>query len=122
MRRNPEIQNRLDSDIRAVRKILKECWDPIPGTPEDEYDDIVIQLVSAAHKLTLEDKAGESRIYFDVIMGFQDHYGFSFDEQKTIAVSKLIFQYFYDRWRLREELKAEIEKRLPDAGDQQYIK
>jgi hypothetical protein len=30
---------------QAVRGILNDDWDPIPGTPDDEYDEVVRKIL-----------------------------------------------------------------------------
>jgi len=41
-------------NFNAIRKIIND-WDPIGGTPEDEYDDLVFGLQSRLTNETSED-------------------------------------------------------------------
>ena len=47
-RHRPEIK-RFKAEATCVRRILNE-WDPIPGSPDDEYDCLVHHILSALHR------------------------------------------------------------------------
>ena len=44
------MQNEIRIKFKEIQKILSEEWDPIPGSPTDEYDDYVNRIISLHSK------------------------------------------------------------------------
>jgi hypothetical protein len=43
-----QIAKNIKTEVAEIRKIINE-WDPLPGTPEDEFDYFVHHIVSVLH-------------------------------------------------------------------------
>jgi hypothetical protein len=44
------MQNEIKIKFKEIQKILSEEWDPIPGSPIDEYDDYINRIISLHSK------------------------------------------------------------------------
>jgi hypothetical protein len=68
-------------------KILNE-WDPIPSSPEDEYDCLTHQIISKLHN-------GASKKDIETIIGSEiiNHFGIEEEKEKIKKVSNEIIHY-----------------------------
>ncbi len=40
------MQNDINIKFKEIQKVLSEEWDPIPGSPKDEYDSYIHRIIS----------------------------------------------------------------------------
>ncbi len=86
------LSKRVKQEASQVRQILNE-WDPIPGSPSDEYDCLVDRVVSALHR-----GAEYSNLTELINSELSDHFGIILPKEEIAAVSLRLAQW----WSLRE--------------------
>jgi len=79
-------------DEQKIRQILND-WDPIVGSPKDEYDCLVYQLLSALHKGVDNAESISSLISYELT----HHFGIEESKEKIDAVSKEIINWWVSR-------------------------
>lgn len=82
------------SEARAVRAILNE-WDPIPGSPPDEYDCLVDHIVSALH----QGKTQSSQIAALISLELKNHFGLCSSDSEVARVADSIKAFWEQRTR-----------------------
>jgi len=75
----------VKSEAQAVRAILNE-WDPIPGSPADEYDCLIDHIVSALH----QGKTQRAQIAALISSELENHFGITSSEADVIRVAASI--------------------------------
>ncbi|GAG11924.1 unnamed protein product [marine sediment metagenome] len=73
------------SDERRIRQILND-WDPIAGSPDDEYDYLVHRLMLTLHKGEETTESISSLISYELT----HHFGFEESKNKIDAISEEI--------------------------------
>ena len=84
------IKDRLRTEASHVRDVLNE-WNPIPGSPRDEYDCLVDHIVSALHRGVDAPelvKVIESEIH--------DHFGLPVERGAVQSVAGTLTDWFAD--------------------------
>jgi hypothetical protein len=76
-----------------ITKILNE-WDPIPSSPEDEYDCLTHQIISKLHN-------GASEKDIEILIGSEiiNHFGIEEEKDTIKEVSKKIIHYWKNKPR-----------------------
>ena len=81
----------IKSDEIEITKILNK-WDPIPLSPEDEYDCLTHHIISKLHNGASE-KDIETLIGNEII----NHFGIEEEKNKIIEVANKIFNYWKNK-------------------------
>jgi hypothetical protein len=76
-----------------ITKILNE-WDPIPSSPEDEYDCLTHQIISKLHN-------GASEKDIEILIGSEitNHFGIEEEKDTIKEVSNKIIHYWKNKPR-----------------------
>jgi len=79
-----------------LRMLLNE-WDPIPGSPDDEYDCLVHDLLSHLHRgVTREELAGLIDVHS------QHHFGAACSPQELAVAADNVWQWWCKRTEPRK--------------------
>jgi len=79
-------------EIKAIRRILN-AWDPIAGSPEDEYDCLVHRIISDLHSGIIK----PSDIARIIKSELKDHFGISKTDAEIFKVAENISLYWSER-------------------------
>jgi hypothetical protein len=74
----------IHSEAIRVRQVLNE-WDPLPGSPSDEYDCLVDRIVSALHRGVTADGLADV-----VCSEFERHFGVAIARHEAVGVASRI--------------------------------
>jgi len=78
----------IRSDQIRVRQLLNE-WDPLTGSPADEYDCLVDSVVSALYR-----GAGASDLADLICSEFDSHFGVPVAREEAVGVSSRILLWW----------------------------
>jgi len=82
------LRKSFKKEENQIRYILNE-WDPIPGSPEDEYDCLVHIILSSLHK-----GSNQKAIEDTIIKELMNHFGIKEESNKICNVSSKIWQWW----------------------------
>jgi hypothetical protein len=83
-------KDRIRTETSHVREVLNE-WNPIPGSPRDEYDCLVDHIVSALHRGV--DAPGLAKV---IESEFEDHFGLPVERGAAQSVARTLTDWFAD--------------------------
>jgi len=83
---------KFKAEEETVRQILND-WEPIEGSPEDEYDCLVHRLISTLHKGEETTKSISSLISNEL----KQHFGVEIPDEEIDTVSKEIIGWWFSR-------------------------
>jgi hypothetical protein len=92
MRSNQAAKKRIKAEVSAIRNILN-AWDPITGSPADEYDCLVDQIVSAPHA----GRANSEDIASLITSELKEHFGISEPKVEIAKAATAIAAYWKQR-------------------------
>ena len=78
----------IRSEAIRVRQILNE-WDPLPGSPSDEYDCLVDHIVSALHRGVTADGLADV-----VCSEFEGHFGVPVARNEAVGAASRIMSWW----------------------------
>jgi hypothetical protein len=78
----------IRSEAIRVRQILNE-WDPLPGSPSDEYDCLVDKIVSVLHRGVTAHGLAEV-----VCSEFESHFGVAVARNEAVDVAMRIMSWW----------------------------
>jgi hypothetical protein len=80
---------KYEADMRAL---FREHCDPLPLTPDDEYDCLIDQVLSL-----LERETTQAEVEKLVSSEFSNHFGLTVDPNETIKVSSEIIKWWQQK-------------------------
>jgi hypothetical protein len=69
--------------MRLIRRTLNECWDPIPGSPDDEYEDYASRIRS----MVINHNADAADIAAYLLSVERDMMGYDGNEEACLFVA-----------------------------------
>ena len=81
-------KKRFKEEEKAINNILNE-WNPIPYSPDDEYDCLTHKIISALHR-----GIGEIEFYNLIRNDIVNHFGLEDEKEKILEISQKIFTYW----------------------------
>ena len=84
-----ENKKRIKSEIQSIRRILN-TWDPIPWSPEDEYDCLVHRIISGLHS-GIEKPIELAKL---ITAELNNHFGLHSSESDVRDIAETISEYW----------------------------
>ena len=88
---NKSRRDQVQEEESFLRSLLNE-WDPITGSPSDEYDTLVHRLISELHAGMRQDSLNNLIAEY-----FANHVGVPMPPHETGRVAKRIWKWWQDR-------------------------
>jgi hypothetical protein len=86
------MKDQIKQEASSIRKILNQ-WDPLGGSPEDEYDCLVDHIVSALHR----GMASSSNLARLIKVELNDHFGIKQSEKSIFNIAESIHKYWVNQ-------------------------
>lgn len=88
------MKNQIKKEAQSIREILNQ-WDPLGGSPEDEYDCLVDHVLSALHR-GMTDSTDLARL---IKSELNDHFGIDLSKEVVFDIAELIHNYWVSQQR-----------------------